>query len=383
MIRFSKYTQIDERKRVDSETRSWLRKQTKPYSFWLNDDWKAPLPISGPMMKRLGLAENRKAVHITTIQGLQSLLSNQNSARSVSVMTLVDSAHAEKLMKGGIATKGGVAVELQGDIAITAPFDIWSKPDTQGRRWFDIDKLANVMRQKPFTEWVEGYQKALQAGLKEVTGAISNKFADDLRALMYDMSDDFLVIKKFPELAKPWWVHVKKWIDHAEEYQKANNRKEPPGVEKEYKRVVKTVNSSLNKITKRLFDIAEEYLKEGLPLIQNALLQEKYKNVKYSEGIMQNFTAKEIWYDVDDIGEQVADQRSAIDLGLDVDDEGIVEGIDPDDPDAFFKYSELAERVIRKILKDSGSKAKIVRDEWTHVLFDRYQLDTYIDARGY
>jgi len=375
MLRFTEYSQLDEKARTSARTTRWLKRQAAPYAFWLDADWLAPLPISGPMMKRLGLAENASAIHITHMTGLLELVSNQNSSKAISVMTKVDPAAATNLFSRGVGTKGGVAVELEGDISITAPFDIWSKPDNQGRRWFDMDKLADVLGTDQIQDWVVDYSFDIAKVLKTVTGKVSSKLLADLKTLGFDLQrNDYGWAKSDPKMARDWWLQVKKYLSYIKDHQKSLRRTDPEGLEAEYKRATKEVNKHLQVLTKTLFDTAEKSLKQGLPILQNALLQGNYQNVKYTEGIMRKFKIKEVWYDLDLVSEQISDPDVADTFGLDIDnDEGLIDGIEEDD---FFGMSDLADKVLRKLLKRvKGVKIKTVQDNGDiDNLFNKYKL---------
>jgi hypothetical protein len=49
-------------------------------------------------------------------------------------------------MEKGIATEGGLVVEMEADVLISASADIMSEVDKQGRRWVEMSWFANAQR---------------------------------------------------------------------------------------------------------------------------------------------------------------------------------------------------------------------------------------------
>ena len=80
------------------------------------------------------------AIHITDAAGAPNLLRIQNTAKQISVMT-DPRDQLNSLASGGVATRGGVIMVLRGYPVLTSEADLWTKLDTQGRRWFSLSKL--------------------------------------------------------------------------------------------------------------------------------------------------------------------------------------------------------------------------------------------------
>ena len=51
-----------------------------------------------------------------------------------------------RYMEKGIATEGGLVVEMEADVLISASADIMSEVDKQGRRWVEMSWFANAQR---------------------------------------------------------------------------------------------------------------------------------------------------------------------------------------------------------------------------------------------
>ena len=119
--------------------------------------------------------------------------------------------------------------------------------------------------------------------------------------------------------------------------------------QKDYDDALNILNRALSDLTRILFDLAEKHLRIGLPAIKSALMRSNHEtNIPYTEGLMRDFTIKQIWYHSELMAQQIANPDVAKDLGLDVDNsDGTIEGISPEDNDAFFAFIDLAERVIK------------------------------------
>jgi hypothetical protein len=105
------------------------------------------IPLSSPMMDRLGYSFQTKAWHLTNHRHLEELVKNQNSKKQLSTFT-----------KGGkelvrLPSQPDVLVELEGIAVLEGKKDLWTIVDTQGRRW--IDHRARVKGNK-LTFFIDG-----------------------------------------------------------------------------------------------------------------------------------------------------------------------------------------------------------------------------------
>ena len=101
------------------------------------------IPISGPMFKRIYPKSIRSTVfHATDLKGLESLKKIEGKKNTISAFFSMMSRYMEK----GIATEGGIVVEMDGDVLISASSDIMSEVDKQGRRWVEMSWFANAQR---------------------------------------------------------------------------------------------------------------------------------------------------------------------------------------------------------------------------------------------
>ena len=141
MYKFKKF--LEERRGVPIQVRTFLDSRAKPYEYWMSRKFNLPFPLSKPMMNRLGRGrENVKALHSTDADGLETLVSLQNTAKSISVFTKLKDTASGEVMVQGVDTGGGVIVELFGDISFAGKYDIFSSADNQGRRWIDLKQFS-------------------------------------------------------------------------------------------------------------------------------------------------------------------------------------------------------------------------------------------------
>ena len=110
---------------------------TSDYVFTLADH----IPISGPMLKRIWPDTIRTTVfHATDLNGLKALKKLEGGKKSISAFFSMMSRYMEK----GVATGGGIVVEMDADVLVSAKDDIMSKVDKKGRRWVALDWFANA-----------------------------------------------------------------------------------------------------------------------------------------------------------------------------------------------------------------------------------------------
>ena len=99
------------------------------------------IPISGPMFKRIWPDTIRATVfHTTSPENLARLKKLQGKKKSISAFFSM----MAREMEGGIASGGGVVVEMEADVLISAKDDIMSKVDKTGRRWVEMSWFENA-----------------------------------------------------------------------------------------------------------------------------------------------------------------------------------------------------------------------------------------------
>ena len=99
------------------------------------------IPLSGPMFKRIWPNTIRTTVfHTTDLRGLESLKRLEGGKKTISAFFSMMS----KYMEGGIASGGGIVVEMEADVLVSAADDIMSQVDNRGRRWVEVSWFANA-----------------------------------------------------------------------------------------------------------------------------------------------------------------------------------------------------------------------------------------------
>jgi hypothetical protein len=101
------------------------------------------IPISGPMFKRIWPDTIRSTVfHVTDHAGLGRLKKLEGRKKTISAFFSMMSRY----MESGVATSGGVVVEMDADVVVSASSDIMSEVDKTGRRWVEMSWFANAQR---------------------------------------------------------------------------------------------------------------------------------------------------------------------------------------------------------------------------------------------
>jgi len=100
------------------------------------------IPISGPMFKRIWPDTIRTTVfHVADRSGgLKSLARLEGGKKTISAFFSMMSRY----MEGGVATSGGIVVEMDADVLVSARDDIMSQVDNKGRRWVEMSWFANA-----------------------------------------------------------------------------------------------------------------------------------------------------------------------------------------------------------------------------------------------
>ena len=121
------------------------------------------IPISGPMFKRIWPTIRSTVFHVTDLRGLGKLKKIEGGKKSISAFYSMQSRYMEK----GIATEGGLVVEMDADTLVSASSDIMSEVDKTGRRWVEMSWFANAQRYGvgPDFRKVEGDLSKLIEGL--------------------------------------------------------------------------------------------------------------------------------------------------------------------------------------------------------------------------
>jgi len=123
--------------------REFAQQSTSDYVFDTPSGHSGSLkiPISGPMFKRIWPDTIRSTVfHVTDLSGLKRLKKLEGGKKSISAFFSMMSRYMER----GVATGGGIVLEMDADVLISAKDDIMSMVDKTGRRWVEMSWFVNA-----------------------------------------------------------------------------------------------------------------------------------------------------------------------------------------------------------------------------------------------
>ena len=255
--------------------------------------------------------ENTLAFHVTDTDLIGTLYDLQNSSKSLSVTTKVKDVYAGMEMLEGVETSGGVLVEVRGDIIFEGEFDIFSSPDSQGRRWIDINqfarRLANDNKAYLLQNWDLIYRKTIMdhamdfymSNRKELEEVYEKFYAD--RNPLY--AEYLSYIGRDFAAAKVFWVGSQEYMVQIgmTKFSKEDSLAERGIIDKiQIAKVnlndpfVKKAKQALYKLTKDLFDQAEKYFTENL--LDFFEMGKDRTTFAYNEHIMDNFTIENVYF---------------------------------------------------------------------------------------
>ena len=136
------------------------------------------IPISPAILKRIWPKPPRTTVfHLTDYERIKKLKKLQGSKKSISSFFNITA----RAIDDGVATSGGYAVELIGDILAAAPDDLSTQPDKTGRRWLTLSTLLNPIDFGHFGDGIGGGEKlkGMENDINEMMIEIIMQYADD------------------------------------------------------------------------------------------------------------------------------------------------------------------------------------------------------------
>ena len=293
--------QLNERRRESARVKQLLSSRAKPYEYWLSKKFTLPFCISKPMLTRMQNTQTDvEAFHVTDIDFIKTLFEVQNSAKSLSVTTEIEDKRAGVLMLEGIETAGGILVELIGDVPFSGDHDIFTSSDSQGRRWIDIYQFSAELRKRKehmgnpdlLHNWEIIYKKAILEHTK--------KFIKKNWNVLLDMGldgDHMGYAVRTKEWAAIFWIGGEGFIvkglnsdeSLAEKGVVDKLERHPDG-----RSLVREAKQALYKMTKDLFDKAEDYFTDNL--LDFFEMGKDKTTYPYNELVMDNFTIQRVLY---------------------------------------------------------------------------------------
>lgn len=157
---------------------------------------KSAIPLSTPMMDRLGYSYNSEAYHMSNAQFLANLKKLEGSKKQLSCFTKGGS----ELMR--LPSNPNILLKLDGNVVIGGNSDIWSLPDNQGRRWLDIQN--NNSDSAKMRTFLQGFAEKIIINLGyEINYKVSN---NELKNIIDSMTskDRSLLYRQYIDKVESW-----------------------------------------------------------------------------------------------------------------------------------------------------------------------------------
>ena len=175
------------------------------------------IPISGPMFKRIWPDTIRATVfHATDAEHLAGLKRLEGGKKSISAFFSM----MANQMEGGIATDGGIVIEMEADILVSAKDDIMSRVDKGGRRWVEMSWFENAQG------WGNpaGFDK-VERGLNNLIRELVLKYLEPIMGNKARTEPEFYLwadMKRHLKDSKKLSLVIKDYFDGVEKVIKAN-----------------------------------------------------------------------------------------------------------------------------------------------------------------
>ena len=175
------------------------------------------IPISGPMFKRIWPDTIRATVfHATDADHLAGLKRLEGGKKSISAFFSM----MANQMEGGIATDGGIVIEMEADILVSAKDDIMSRVDKGGRRWVEMSWFENAQG------WGNpaGFDK-VERGLNNLIRELVLKYLEPIMGNKARTEPEFYLwadMKRHLKDSKKLSLVIKDYFDGVEKVIKAN-----------------------------------------------------------------------------------------------------------------------------------------------------------------
>jgi len=182
------------------------------------------LPLSPAILKRIWPKPPRTTVfHLTDYAGIKKLKGLQGKQKSISAFFNITA----RAIDDGVATSGGYAVELIGDILAAAPDDLSTRPDKTGRRWLAFSTLVNPIDFGHFGDGIGGGKKlkGMENDISEMMIEIIMKYADDPQYMPNTNKSWIALGKEYKREGKILSQIIKDYLDGMEKIMKKYSAK--------------------------------------------------------------------------------------------------------------------------------------------------------------
>ena len=177
------------------------------------------IPISPSMFKRIWPDTIRATVfHSTDAENVAGLKRLEGGKKSISGFFSMMASE----MEGGIATDGGVVVEMEADILVSSKDDIMSQVDKAGRRWVEMSWFEFALgRNVP-----AGYNK-IERGLNVLIRELVLKYLEPILGNKARTEHEFYLwaaMKRHLKDSKKLSLVIKDYFDGVEKVLKSNKK---------------------------------------------------------------------------------------------------------------------------------------------------------------
>ena len=301
-----------------------------------NDQKMGYIPLSKQMLRRLGITGKTQreewAVHVTDYKGLVNVLKMEGSAKSLSTMTQVSSSEmameyfgSDPMGSGGIQTKGGVVIQMSGDVVAAGAQDLMSAPDSQGRRWMDSTGVLGALTgANTEIRTMEGMMSELfEEKAKMIKREVGSFFAGLMSVRWPEpdkMDENEIEIPSSPDDSSDReamrWMH---WLGsgHSSKYIKLAGT----GKSRNDKALLKYIRKYVGTMVGLTFDLIERHLSkpEYVEFLKDLITGEKGWTT-WNEIVLNRIKVKEVWirhsdtFNVTALGELA--ERKGIDVHI-------------------------------------------------------------------
>ena len=223
-----------------------------------------------------------------------------------------------ELIKFGVNTEGGILAELEGDSVFAGNYDIFTSPDSQGRRWIDLKQFGRSGYGKrdrsAFMDAYVQWEKRYRYLVNDQTEKFIRQNKSELLKY-YDETELKKTIVDF-DIAKVFWAGNQ---DFNVKTGYSPNQKTNPEADKKYAwkdGIVKYIEEwmgegktnlsrearkMLFKLTKSLFDASEKFFDEYWPEMSDLTRSDDFDHVPYNEVILDNYKVTQVYVHSDEL----------------------------------------------------------------------------------
>jgi len=183
----------------------------------------AMIPLSPSIFKRIWPKPPRTTVfHLTDYAGIKKLKKIQGSKKSISSFFNITA----RAIDDGVATEGGYAVELIGDILAAAPDDLSTQPDKTGRRWLTLSTLLNPIDLQHGGNGIGGGAslRGMENDISEMMIEIIMEYADDPQHMPNVNMSWIALGKEYKNEGKILSLIIRDYIDGMEKIMKKHSK---------------------------------------------------------------------------------------------------------------------------------------------------------------